>query len=437
MLGWEFPPVFSGGLGIVTKNLIEALVAQKADVTLLLPSFVTEQSPQKPNYTWSMIGSSSQFYSQVKEVLKYKLIRVFSEKLISPYLKRNEYLTEKVKNIASIFEQNKYTKKIFGFTSDQSKSADVPKKLYSTDLFREIDRFAAEALVATEHENFDLVHAHDWITAEAALQLKFQRQIPFVLHVHATEYDRVGHDPHGSEVFRREKYAMEQADRVITVSYYTKSILESMYGIAAEKISVVHNAYEEKEITSLEATRWEKDKSKFWVLFIGRVTLQKGPDYFLEAAKKVMEVDKRVHFLIAGDGDMLPHVVETIAKERLYTNVHCLGFLTPEDRDALYLFTDACVIPSVSEPFGLTAIEAVFHKSPLVLCKTCGANEIIHDKLSIDYWDTDKMAEYILALSKYPALRRTLRERALKTLSPITWDTQATKVREIYAKVLG
>jgi glycogen(starch) synthase len=432
MLGWEFPPVFSGGLGIVTKSLLESLLADGADVTLLLPSFIGEQARK---YHPDMVGNfdyNQAFEKQVETILSKKVIRVSSSSLLSPYLNRNTYLQEPHIEIRTIFGQKSCTKKN-PLDENLNKSK---KKLYGSDLFGEIDRFAAEAVVATEGQNFDLVHAHDWITAEAALQLKFKRKIPFVLQVHATEYDRIGHEPEGSEVFRREKYAMEQANKVITVSHYTKGILERVYGIDGQKISVVHNAYDDKDKPDISVERWDKDKSKFWVLFIGRITLQKGPDYFLEAAKKVMEVDDRVHFLIAGDGDMLPHVVETIAKERLYKNVHCLGFLTPEDRDALYVFTDACVIPSVSEPFGLTAIEAVFNKSPLILAKTCGANEIIHDKLSIDYWDTDQMAEYILSLAKYPALRRTLRERAIKTLPPITWATQAQQVRGIYGEVL-
>ena len=308
----------------------------------------------------------------------------------------------------------------------------LKKNIYGANLFQEIERFVAEVLIATEDESYDLVHAHDWITAEAAVQLKLQRNLPFVLHIHATEFDRVGNNPEQSEIFRREKYACELADKVVTVSYYTKSILTQVYQIDPDKIEVVHNAYTKKELDFSPSDRWKKDKSQFWVLFIGRVTLQKGPDYFLEMAQKVLSRKKNIHFLVVGDGDMMPTMVDTIAQENLHENVHCLGFLPPADRDALYLFTDACVVPSVSEPFGLTAIEAVFHKSPLIVSNTCGANEIIGHKLTTDFWDTDQMAEYVLALEKYPFLRRTLRDRALEDLPYITWDTQAQKIAEIY-----
>lgn len=430
MLGWEFPPVFSGGLGIVTKNLLESLLRQGEDVTLLLPQFIACQTGDIFK-NGGIFSSTHKINQRVEHYLRQRIISIPTT-IRSPYVSRTDYQ----RDIASIQETKVFqsgTDKLSFFPSFTRKTN--KKKIYGRDLFLEIERFVAEALAATEGEYFDLVHAHDWITAEAALQLKFQRNIPFVLHIHATEVDRVGQNPQDSEVFRREKYAMEVADKIIAVSHYTKGILVDTYGIDPNKIEVVHNAYTKKEAKVVASDRWQKDKSKFWVLFIGRVTLQKGPDYFVEMARKVVEVNPNIHFLIAGDGDMMPGVIDQIARDKLSDNVHCLGFLSREDRDALYLFTDACVIPSVSEPFGLTAIEGVFHLSPLVLSKTCGANELIHHKLPVDFWDTDSMAEYVLALQKYPALRRTLRTKALHELPHITWDTQAKLVGRVYESI--
>ena len=179
---------------------------------------------------------------------------------------------------------------------------------------------------------------------------------------------------------------------------------------------------------------WKKDKNQFWVLFIGRVTLQKGPEYFVEAAKLAIEnnPNENIHFFIAGTGDMLPAMQQMIIDYGLEARVHCLGFLNSVERDALYMLTDACIIPSVSEPFGLTAVEVIEHHTPLIISKNCGANELLGHKFEVDFWDAPKMAEYVLALEKYPHLRRTIREKAIDQGQPISWKKQAQDVLAIY-----
>jgi len=425
MLGWEFPPAFSGGLGVVTKNLIESLHKKDQDVTLLLPQFVSQEIMDGP-HAEHLTRYSENYYVRVKTATLQKIIHIPTS-INSPYESRQSYQKRIDSTQTSSTESGSYVSVL-----PRRENKPGKKSLYGQNLFQEIERFVSEVMYGTQEMHFDVVHAHDWITAEAAVQLKLQRGLPFILHVHATEFDRVGQSPQDSEVFRREQYAMQLADKIIAVSYYTAGILSELYGIDPDKIEVVHNAYTKKTLDFNPAERWKKNKDQFWVLFIGRVTLQKGPDYFVETARKVMQRKKNIHFLMVGDGDMMPDLIETIARENLSQNVHCLGFLPPEDRDALYLFTDACLIPSVSEPFGLTAMEGVFHKSPLVLSNTCGANELIHHKLSVDFWDTDQMAEYILALEKYPYLRRTIRNKALEELPYITWDTQADQIINIY-----
>ena len=415
MLGWEFPPLFSGGLGVVTKNLAQALVKQGCDITLVLPQFITQQiieHQQDPGVPLLTFRDQYHYESSVKILGVETLI-------YTPYMNAQQY--------KEIFKNHKNTTK--------KTRKELPSgTLYGENLWEEIQRFAAEVVALTADRHFDLVHAHDWITAETAIQLKIQRGIPYVIHIHATEVDRTGKTETESEVFKREKYAMEFADKVVTVSQYTKRILVETYGIDPEKIEVVYNAYEAKsKQTEAEKNKyWPKDKSQFWVLFIGRVTLQKGPDYFIEAAKKVIPHAKNVHFFIAGDGDMLPTIKDKIVEYGIQDNVHCVGFLPPEKRDALYMFADACVVPSVSEPFGLTAIEVIDNCTPLIISKNCGANEIIGHKLEVDFWDTERMAEYILALRNYPELRRTLREKAMQNRARLTWDAQAARVREIY-----
>lgn len=415
MLGWEYPPVFSGGLGVVTKNLAQALVRQGADLTLVLPQFITHKiinSGYDPGVKLLTFAEDMVY----DESIKTMRVPTF---MYSPYLNATEY---------------KEALKRYKNGDAHAPSTAHDGEVYGADLWAEIDRFAAEVVALTAENKFDVVHAHDWITAEAALQLKLQRGLPYILHIHATEVDRTGNQNPSGEVYEREKYAMGMADKVIAVSQYTKKILIDIYGIPPEKVIVVYNAYEKKSPTPeyIKARQFPKNKSEFWVLFIGRVTLQKGPEYFIDTAAKVIPHNANVHFHIAGNGDMMPQIREQIRTCGLEKNVHCHGFLPPAKRDALYMLADACIIPSVSEPFGLTAIEVIDHCTPLIISKNCGANEIIGHKLEVDFYDTDKMAEYVLALQKYPELRRTLRTKAMDNRGRLTWEAQASRMMEIY-----
>ncbi len=430
MLGWEFPPVFSGGLGVVTQNLAQALQSENVDLTLVLPQFITEQiiearfDPGVKLMTFADSECDLKALNQHKKTWRVKTL------IHSPYLNPAEYETQREK-----FLSQRYKRRL---KSDKSPSQMKKGPVYGENLFAEIDRFAAEVLALSEGEHFDVVHAHDWITAEAALQLKLQRGLPYILHVHATEVDRTGNHQPDSEVFRRERFAMKMADKIIAVSRYTKDILVSTYEIDGNKIEVVYNAYEARNQKS-EAEKnavWQKDKSQFWVLFIGRVTLQKGPEYFVETAKLVVENNPKqnIHFFIAGTGDMLPQIQDMIYRYGLNDRVHCLGFLNAIERDSLYMLTDACIIPSVSEPFGLTAVEVIEHHTPLIISKNCGANELLGHKFPVDFWDAPKMAEYVLALERYPHLRRTIRHKAIEQGQPISWQKQAEEVVEIYNK---
>ena len=416
VLGWEYPPVFSGGLGVVTKNLAQALVAQGADITLVLPQFITHKivsSGYDPGVKLLTFANSAQRYDDLVNTIHVPTF------MYSPYMNAGDY-----KKALNQYKKGGH---------DVSKSS-AESDVYGENLWVEIDRFAAEVVALTGENDFDLVHAQDWITAEAAIQLKVKRGIPYIIHIHATEVDRTGTTNKDSEVFKREQYAMQQSLRVVTVSQYTKKILVDQYGIDPEKILVVYNAYEKKVPTPeyIKARQFPKNKEEFWVLFIGRVTLQKGPEYFVDTAAKVVPHNPNIHFHIAGDGDMMPQIRAQIKKFGLEKNVHCHGFLPPAKRDALYMLADACIIPSVSEPFGLTAIEVIDHCTPLIISKNCGANEIIGHKLEVDFHDSDKMAEYTLALQKYPELRRTLRTKAMDNKDRLTWEAQASRMMEIY-----
>ena len=426
MLGWEFPPVFSGGLGVVTKNIAGGLRNVGVDLTLLLPKFIRDQVEEIGDPTIQQIIDGDSTVS--KEVIsRLRKIEVPTS-ISSPYISETKY--------SELFES--WTE----FSTNQSttkkpKTKSNPKNIYGETLLQEVDRFAVEVVASTEGQDFDVIHAHDWITAEAGLQLKWKRNIPLVLQIHATEVDRTGNMNPDSDIFHREKYAMENADKIIAVSNYTKNILQEVYKIPGDKIEVVHNVYTKEKKYSLKEQKavWKKDKSQFWVLFIGRVTLQKGPDYFIDVARKVIEKNKNIHFIVAGDGDMMGHMVSEVAEHNLHENVHFLGFISSYQRDALYRFTDCCVMPSISEPFGLTAAEVASYRTPLIVSKTCGANEVILHKLPVDFWDTDQMAEYVLALQKYPALRRFIRNYSKDALPSDTWEDKCREMVKIYESV--
>ncbi len=416
MLGWEFPPVFSGGLGVVTKKL--AVEASKLDVNILfmIPHFLRKQIPNNevPNEL-DMVNIGDK---KAKEIIKIHRIK---SSLYSPYLSEESY------------------KEILHKTLFQEDSNDLDednKEVYGKNLFEEIERFAYEAELACENEKLDAIHAHDWITFPAALKVKHRLNIPFIAHVHATEYDRTGDNPN-QEIFNREKYALQEADKIIAVSYLTKNILVTKYGLPAEKIEVLHNALRTKsqELRPFPKKIFSK-KDSFKVLFLGRLTLQKGPDYFLGVAEKVVKKYKHVQFIFAGSGDMKHKLVEKIAQKNLHKNVFCAGFVDSMGKRELFANTDLMIVPSVSEPFGLIVLEAVEYGVPVILSHTAGAREIVQNTLGTDFWDVKKMADYVVACIKYPVLRKVLAEKAYYETRKLSWESQALELTKIYHKTI-
>ncbi len=412
MLGWEFPPIYSGGLGVVCKKLATALGKKGLDLTFALPYFVRRKLPEHE------IPKDFSLLDFPEEIQKIA-IKYIPTSLPSPYTNEKEYNTEW--ESFSVPQEN-----FFSFSNE----------VYGKNLWQEIDRFARQMEKMVRGQKFDAIHAHDWITFEAGVRLKHCFDIPLITHVHATEIDRTGGNPN-PETFHREKYAFEKADRVITVSEYTKNILVDHYGTDPEKIRVVHNAHLHTSQHHQTLTRDfpHKRKGETYVLFIGRVTIQKGPDYFLDVAKKVVAKDKNVKFFIVGNGDMLPRITHEIAKERLQNNVFCLGFVDGEAKKKIWEQMDLCIVPSVSEPFGLTVLEAVEHGVPVVVSHNAGAKEVVSNSLKVDFWDTKQMAEYVMAVSKHPVLQKVLAQKAHRETRGLNWHDQAGKVHEIYEEL--
>jgi glycosyltransferase involved in cell wall biosynthesis len=304
---------------------------------------------------------------------------------------------------------------------------------YDGNLIGRVYEYANRCVDMVRDKTFDMIHAHDWVTFPAAAALSESLQKPLIVHVHATEIDRSG-ELVNREVFEIERQGMKRASAVIAVSNYTAGIINRHYGIAADKIYVVHNGinYRPAERRAVNRRRGAR------VLFLGRITSQKGPEYFVKAAEQVLRKCKNVKFVMAGWGDLAPDMVEMVASRRLGSKILFTGFLRGNQVDLAYRMSDIYVMPSVSEPFGLTALEAVQQGLPVILSKTTGVGEILCDgALKVDFWDANKMAEHIVDILNNPVLAENLRTKARDEIRNLTWDVAAKKCLSIYNLVSG
>jgi len=283
-----------------------------------------------------------------------------------------------------------------------------------------------DLLVQRVRGKYDLIHSHDWLTMKAAVALKEKMGVPLVVTIHSTEYDRSGWLYPNQWFIDIEREGMQKADCVIAVSSFTKKIIVEKYGINPDKIIVVHNAV---------YPIGEGEKQKV-VLFLGRLTIQKGPEFFLRAAKKVLEYERDCRFIVAGMGDMLPRLINQAVDMGIAQNVIFTGLLTDEEVKHIYKIANIYVMPSVSEPFGITALEAMSAGTPVIVSKTAGVAEALYNSLKVDFWDTDEMANKIISLLRYDPLRRTLVEHGKRELELFTWDRVAERTIDVYKGVL-
>jgi len=400
MFGWEFPPFNTGGLGTACYGLTKGLSKQGINITFVIP---TAPKPIKSDFVDMIIAFSTSFVN-IKTV----------DSLLVPYISSEGYETMHKKRCMN---------------SDKNFN-----RVYGQNLFEEVHRYARKAREIAENETFDLIHCHDWMTYLAGIEAKKVSKKPLVMHVHATEFDRTGDHPNQA-VYDIERMGMHAADLIIAVSNFTKNKIVEHYGISSEKVFVVHNAVEFKSFPDTEEFKI-KSQDKI-VLFLGRITLQKGPDYFLDAAKKVLENEKNIKFIIAGSGDMEVDMIERAARLGIAQHVLFTGFLRGDDIDRAYKMADLYVMPSVSEPFGITPLEAMRNGTPVIISKQSGVSEVIKNCLKVDFWDIDEMASKIIAVLKYNALHHCLKEHGLIEIKKISWNDSAKKCIDVYKKVLS
>jgi glycogen(starch) synthase len=422
MLGWEFPPFISGGLGTACYGLTKAMDQLGIQVTFVLPKIVESQYATHVNLLTpgSRISKSSSKFVEMKNVA----FRTISSPL-QPYTTPDVYR----QRIEESLRQKQQSSTV-SRSSWNAASMD-----YSNDMYTEVHRYAAAAVELAEYTEFDIVHAHDWMTYPAGIGVAAVSKKPLVVHVHSTEFDRSGEHVN-QMIYDIEREGMEWADKVIAVSHFTRNIIISRYGISGDKVEVVYNGVERNggDNWTLAGTGIEKDEKI--VLFLGRITMQKGPEYFLQAAKKVLEKIENVKFVMAGSGDLMHRTIELAAELGIGQKVLFTGFLRGEDVQKIYKMADLYVMPSVSEPFGIAPLEALNNDVPVIISKQSGVSEVLMHALKVDFWDVNEIANKIVAVLKYPPLEMTLRNHGNFEVRKLRWTDSARKCAKIYQESL-
>ncbi len=305
---------------------------------------------------------------------------------------------------------------------------------YSGDPIENTRRYAATVAALAEREEFDLIHAHDWMTYPAGLMVKARSGKPLVAHIHSTEYDRAG-EGGDARIREIERAGLSGADRVLAVSRLTKSVCMRRYGIPEARIDVVYNGIEQDSVQPKDGEIiGERDKI---VLFLGRITMQKGPEFFVRAAKRVLEKAPDTKFLVAGSGDMAVRMIEEAAQLGIGSRVLFAGFLRGSQVDQAFRMASCYVMPSVSEPFGLAPLEAMRNNTPVIISKQSGVSEVVRHALKVDFWDVDDMANKIISVLRHAPLGAELRRHAPLELKRLTWDRAAVRCTEAYERTLS
>ena len=304
---------------------------------------------------------------------------------------------------------------------------------YAGDLVTQAERYAHFCVSAARQIDFDVIHAHDWLTYPAGIALARLTGRPLVVHVHSTEFDRSGEHVNQA-VYNIERRGMHAAVRVVTVSMLTRNLCVNRYGVSPAKIDVVYNGVDlDPTAVGIEPIR----KGERIVLYFGRITMQKGPEFFVRAAKRVLEVEKNVRFVVAGSGDQAQRMIEMAAELGIGSRMTFTGFLRGRDIPRVFAMADVYVMPSVSEPFGIAPLEALAHRVPVIISRTSGVSEVLTNALKVDFWDVDDIANKIVAVLRHPPLRAQLRDEGFYEIRGIGWDGAATRLGRVYDSALS
>jgi glycosyltransferase involved in cell wall biosynthesis len=423
MFGWEFPPHISGGLGTASYGLTKGMsTMDDLEVIFVVPKAWGDEDQSRVR----LIGANKVPVAFKK--IYYKGTRTPIEKIevsskIVPYTDPDQFwklLSDEVVGSRMFVQTN--NKGMVDFSGR-----------YDGNLLEEIYKYSVVASVIAEEHEFDIIHAHDWLAYPAGIAAMEVSGKPLVIHVHATDFDRSGGSVN-PEVYRIEKNGMDAATKIITVSNLTRDIVINKYGIHPDKVETVYNAVEHVELT--ENITVEKGFDEKVVTFLGRITMQKGPEYFIEAAYKVLKSMKNVRFVMAGSGDMMERMMRRAAALKITDRFHFTGFLRGMDVYKMLAMSDVYIMPSVSEPFGISPLEAMQSNVPVIISKQSGVAEILTHAVKTDFWDIDAMADAIYGILNYPALASMFIKNGKEEVIRLKWDNSARHVRDIYERVI-
>lgn len=423
MFGWEFPPHITGGLGTACFGITKGLSKHGTEVIFVVPKAYGDEDQQTVtlrNASDVSFDLADEEYKEYWQHIKY--LEVGSN--IIPYVSPEIFSKAIEENIKTGSE---FTSNVF------SRRYEFSGK-YSTNLMEEIARYSLIGSALALKEDFDIIHAHDWLTYPAGIAAKNSSGKKLVVHMHATEFDRTGGNLN-QQVYDIEKQGMEAADSVITVSNFTRNIVIEKYGINPNKVTTIHNAVEQTKLNYQgDFTKNYKEKL---VTFLGRITLQKGPEYFIEAAYKVLQKTPNVRFAMAGSGDMLIRMIKRVAQLRIADKFHFTGFLDEDDVQRIFSLSDVFVMPSVSEPFGIVPLEAMRSNVPVIISKQSGVSEVLNHALKVDFWDIDAIADSIYGLCNYNGLSKMFIKYGKQEVENLKWEDSALKINEVYRRLLN
>ena len=425
MFGWEFPPHIAGGLGTACYGMTKGLAANGVDALFVMPSASGDEDQSAVRIINASDVPVDTVTASVDEFLgKVRFVHIGSNMI--PYVDPQDF--------TSMVEEER-KRQVKNFRVQYGQKYKFSGK-YGSNLMEEVARYAmVGATIALQHKDeIDVIHAHDWLTYLAGIGAKQLTGKPLVVHVHATSFDRASDDKIDTRVYDLEKKGMEAADKVIAVSDLTRNIVINKYGISPDKVVTVHNAVDFSGRENLEVERGVKDKV---VTFLGRVTYQKGPEYFIEAAAKVLKRCPHVRFVMAGNGDMLNRCIRHVARLGISDRFHFTGFLRGKEVQKMFALSDVYVMPSISEPFGISPLEAMQTYVPSVISKQSGCAEVLKYALKVDFWDVDAMSDAIYGLLNYPAIAALASRCGHDEVNALKWTNAASKVKKVYESVIN
>jgi len=423
MFGWEFPPHISGGLGTASYGLTKGM-ATLDDLEVI---FVVPKAWGDEDQSVVRLVGANKVPVSFKQIF-YKGTRRPIEKIevtskIVPYTDPEDFWKVTRSEVSG--------HKLYVQTNKRG-MVDFSGR-YDCNLLDEIYKYSIVASVIAEENEFDIIHAHDWLAYPAGIAAAEVSGKPLVIHVHATDFDRSGGNVN-PDVYRIEKNGMDAASKIITVSNLTRDIVINKYGIHPDKVETVYNAVEPVHFS--EDVVVNKGFDEKVVTFLGRITLQKGPEYFIEAAYKVLKVMDNVRFVMAGSGDMMERMMRRAASLRITDRFHFTGFLRGKDVFTMLTMSDVYIMPSVSEPFGISPLEAMQSNVPVIISKQSGVAEILTHAVKTDFWDIDAMADAIYGILNYPALSSMFIKNGKEEVIRLKWDNSARHVKDIYERVI-